>query len=125
MNWFNRARLKTAGSIAVLFGLGLVAAHINTIVMTSDPDPFGWHGDDQEEHQSPTRDLHYIDVDVSGSKGGETYDQFDAVRDRSNFGNFAGFGCIESCKGPRPVRPGQPRRGSVTRPIAPGLAGAS
>lgn len=49
---------------------------------------------------APAGDLDSTEADTSGSKGGETYADFDARRDAEpSPGSVGGYGCTEDCSG--------------------------
>lgn len=86
-------------TLGALVGGGATLATVepSTVALRNDVlDLFGYGGrhTDDSEHG---RDLFHTGVDISGTKGGETYADFDARRDRNATTTLYRFGCLGDC----------------------------
>jgi hypothetical protein len=82
--------------LVIFFTLGVSGGSVKNRVQ----DLFGYGGEHSDDPVHG-RDLFHSGADVSGTKGGLTYAAFDTGRDLQATESFFGFGCVETCDGPR------------------------
>jgi len=63
---------------------------------TEAPDHFGYA--DRTDVGATIKDLRRAGVDISGTRGGQTYIEFDELRDRQSVDNFEGYPCLDLCE---------------------------
>lgn len=100
MDTRTRRRVRDFGAVALILA---GAWAFNRIA-----DPFGvalgpesqWTFSAREPIEPDTeRDLLRSGLDLSGERGGESYADFDARRDRESADNFRGYPCLGVCEG--------------------------
>lgn len=74
----------------------LALAALDPGLRRSTVDLFGYGGAHSDE-PSGSRDLFHTQIDIRGTRNGETYADYDKRRSADSADGFAGFGCAGSC----------------------------
>lgn len=98
MRMHSRSWLLLAAVVAAGLALTVAVSGIERQLWNNVQDLFGYGGPHSDKADG-SRNLFHTSADIRGLKQGETYSQFTARRDSGVDEGFAGFGCLDTCKG--------------------------